>query len=120
MLRDVALIGKVDDRGGPARDQAHIEGSAIEFDPHRMTLTAVNVIRVGPSGHAVTIQKRSAVDSANEIRTTFSIGGRKSGTCRRELCWLEDRLLEDWLTELEDWLTGLEASTRASATPSRA
>ena len=38
MLRGVALIGKVDDRGGPARDQAHIEESGVEFDPHGYSL----------------------------------------------------------------------------------
>src|SRR5258705_10187326 len=74
----------------------------------RMTLMAVKVIRVGPSGHSVKIQKRSAINRAIKIRNPFSIAGRKSGTGDRETCWLED------------WLTELEASTRASATPPRA
>src|SRR5712675_718589 len=92
----------------PTANSIALEKAASARAEKRMTLTAVKVIRVGPSGHSVTIQKTSAINSAIRIRNPFSIGGRKSGTRDREFC------------RLEDWLTELEATTRASATVSRA
>src|SRR6266481_466281 len=92
----------------PTANSIALEKAVSARAEKRMTLTAVKVIRVGPSGHAVRNQKRSAINSATKIRNPLRIGGRKSGTRDRELC------------RLGDWLTEPEASTRASATSSRA
>src|SRR3984893_9800226 len=92
----------------PPTNSTALEKAVSARAEKRMTLTAVKVIRVGPSGHSVTIQKSSAINSATKMRNPFNTGGKKSGTRDRELFWLGD------------WLTELEASTMASATPSSA